>query len=60
VLCERGIKTFETATPILWIGRHRIGEEWSHLPVIAIPHTAPHAQYGSAMSKAAVRPERTV
>jgi 3-deoxy-7-phosphoheptulonate synthase len=56
VLCERGIRTFETATRnTLDIGCIPVVKSKSHLPIIVDPsHAAGHVQYVPALSKAAL------
>ncbi len=56
ILCERGIRTFETATRnTLDISCIPVLKELTHLPVVIDPsHGTGHWQYVSAMSKAAV------
>lgn len=56
VLCERGIRTFETATRnTLDIGCIPVVKAKSHLPIIIDPsHAAGHVQYVPALSKAAI------
>ena len=42
MLCERGIRTFETATRnTLDINAIPVLKQWTHLPVFAIPATPP-------------------
>ncbi|MFZ5996488.1 MAG: 3-deoxy-7-phosphoheptulonate synthase [Nitrospirota bacterium] len=56
VLCERGIRTFETATrSTLDISCVPVVKAKSHLPIIIDPsHAAGHVQYVPALSKAAI------
>jgi len=56
VLCERGIRTFETATRnTLDISAVPVVKSLSHLPIIVDPsHTAGKAQYILPLSKAAI------
>ncbi|MBI3052282.1 3-deoxy-7-phosphoheptulonate synthase [Candidatus Woesearchaeota archaeon] len=56
VLCERGIRTFETATrSTLDIGAVPVLREETHLPVIVDPsHAAGNRNYVGALAKAAV------
>jgi 3-deoxy-7-phosphoheptulonate synthase len=56
VLCERGIRTFETATRNTTdINAIPVLKSLTHLPVILDPsHSTGHANYVSAVSKAAV------
>lgn len=56
VLCERGMRTFETATRnTLDIGCIPVVKDKSHLPIIVDPsHAAGHAAYVPSLSKAAV------
>lgn len=56
VLCERGIRTFETATRnTLDISCVPVVKERSHLPIIIDPsHAAGHWHYVPALSKAAI------
>jgi 3-deoxy-7-phosphoheptulonate synthase len=56
VLCERGIRTFETATRnTLDISCIPVVKEKSHLPIIVDPsHAAGHSHYVPALSKAAI------
>jgi 3-deoxy-7-phosphoheptulonate synthase len=56
VLCERGMRTFETATRnTLDIGCVPVVKSKSHLPIIVDPsHAAGHTAYVPALSKAAV------
>jgi 3-deoxy-7-phosphoheptulonate synthase len=56
ILCERGIRTFETATRnTLDLSAIPVLKEKTHLPVIADPsHGTGHHQYVAAMSFAAV------
>jgi len=56
VLCERGIRTFETATRnTLDISCIPVVKERSHLPIIIDPsHAAGHWHYVPALSKAAI------
>jgi 3-deoxy-7-phosphoheptulonate synthase len=56
VLCERGIRTFETATrSTLDVSCVPVVKAKSHLPIIIDPsHAAGHVQYVPALSKAAV------
>jgi len=56
VLCERGIRTFETATRnTLDISAVPVIKEKTHLPIIIDPsHAAGHWQYVTPLSKAAV------
>jgi 3-deoxy-7-phosphoheptulonate synthase len=56
VLCERGIKTFETATRnTLDISAVPVVKNTSHLPIIVDPsHAAGKTQYISALSRAAI------
>jgi 3-deoxy-7-phosphoheptulonate synthase len=56
VLCERGIRTFETATRnTLDLNAVPVLKEWAHLPVIVDPsHGTGHWQYVTPMAYAAV------
>lgn len=56
ILCERGIRTFETATRnTLDISSIPIAKEFSHLPVIVDPsHSSGSWKYVNPLSKAAV------
>lgn len=56
ILCERGIRTFETATRnTLDVSSIPIVKEFSHLPVIADPsHSAGSWKYVNPLSKAAI------
>ncbi|HPP13422.1 MAG TPA: 3-deoxy-7-phosphoheptulonate synthase, partial [bacterium] len=56
LLCERGIRTFETATRYtLDISCIPVVRQYSHLPVIVDPsHAAGHRQYVTALSLAAL------
>jgi len=56
VLCERGIRTFETSTRnTLDISCVPVVKEKSHLPIIVDPsHAAGHWHYVPALSKAAI------
>lgn len=56
VLCERGIRTFETATRFtLDLNAVPVLKKLSHLPVIVDPsHGTGHWEYVSPMAKAAV------
>lgn len=56
ILCERGIRTFETSTRnTLDLSAIAVIRKMSHLPVIVDPsHAAGHRDYVSALSKAAV------
>ena len=56
ILCERGIRTIETATRnTLDLSAIPVIKEWSHLPVIVDPsHATGHAKYVKSMSLAAV------
>ncbi|MGD9808123.1 MAG: 3-deoxy-7-phosphoheptulonate synthase [Deferribacterales bacterium] len=56
ILCERGLRTFETATRnTLDISAVPVIKEKSHLPIIIDPsHAAGHWQYVGPLSKAAV------
>jgi 3-deoxy-7-phosphoheptulonate synthase len=56
VLCERGIRTFETATRnTLDISAVPVLKELTHLPVIVDPsHAAGHAKYVLSLARAAV------
>ncbi|MBZ0155034.1 MAG: 3-deoxy-7-phosphoheptulonate synthase [Alphaproteobacteria bacterium] len=56
VLCERGIRTFETSTRnTLDVSCIPVVKAKSHLPIIIDPsHAAGHVQYVPALSKAAV------
>lgn len=56
ILCERGIRTFETATRnTLDISAIPVVKEKSHLPIIVDPsHAAGKAKYVPALSKAAI------
>jgi 3-deoxy-7-phosphoheptulonate synthase len=56
ILCERGIRTFETATRNTTdINAVPVLKSLTHLPVILDPsHSTGHANYVSAISKAAV------
>jgi len=56
VLCERGIRTFETATRnTLDISAVPVIKDKSHLPIIIDPsHSGGHRQYVPALSKAAI------
>jgi 3-deoxy-7-phosphoheptulonate synthase len=56
MLCERGIRTFETATRnTLDISAVPVLKEWTHLPVIVDPsHAAGHWRYVAPLAKAAV------
>lgn len=56
VLCERGIRTFETATRnTLDISAIPVVKHLSHLPIIVDPsHAAGKSQYVNALSRAAV------
>jgi 3-deoxy-7-phosphoheptulonate synthase len=56
VLCERGIRTFETATRFtLDLNAIPVVKKLSHLPVVVDPsHGTGHWEYVSAMAKAAL------
>jgi len=56
ILCERGIRTFETATRnTLDLSAIPVVKELSHLPIIVDPsHATGHAKYVETMSLAAV------
>ncbi|MBI5815158.1 MAG: 3-deoxy-7-phosphoheptulonate synthase [Nitrospinae bacterium] len=56
ILCERGIRTFETATRnTLDLSAVPVVKEKTHLPIIVDPsHGVGHWQYVASMSKAAV------
>ena len=56
ILCERGIRTFETATRnTLDISAVPVLKELTHLPVIIDPsHSAGHAKYVLPLTRAAV------
>ncbi len=56
VLCERGIRTFETATRnTLDLSAVPVLKEWSHLPVIVDPsHGTGHWQYVQPMAFASI------
>ena len=56
MLCERGIRTFETATRFtLDLGAIPVLRRLSHLPVIVDPsHAAGYAEYVPALAKAAI------
>ena len=56
ILCERGIRTFETATRnTLDLSAIPVVKELSHLPIIVDPsHATGHAKYVESMSLAAV------
>jgi 3-deoxy-7-phosphoheptulonate synthase len=56
ILCERGIRTFETATRnTLDISCVPVVKDKSHLPIIIDPsHSGGHRQYVSALSRAAI------
>lgn len=56
ILCERGIRTFETATRnTLDISCVPVVKDKSHLPIIIDPsHSGGYRQYVSALSKAAI------
>ena len=56
ILCERGIRTFETATRFtLDLNAVPVLNELTHLPVIVDPaHGTGHWKYVTAMSKAAI------
>jgi len=56
ILCERGIRTFETATRnTLDLSAIPVVKELSHLPIIIDPsHATGHAKYVETMSMAAV------
>jgi len=56
ILCERGIRTFETATRnTLDISCIPVIKDKSHLPIIIDPsHASGHSQYISALAKAAI------
>ena len=56
ILCERGIRTFETATRnTLDISAVPVLKELTHLPVIIDPsHAAGHAKYVLPLARAAV------
>ncbi|MHB1404071.1 MAG: 3-deoxy-7-phosphoheptulonate synthase [Desulfitobacteriaceae bacterium] len=56
ILCERGIRTFETSTRnTLDLSAIAVIRKMSHLPVIVDPsHAAGHREYVPALSKAAV------
>jgi len=56
ILCERGIRTFETATRnTLDLSAIPVAKELSHLPIIVDPsHATGHAKYVESMSLAAV------
>ena len=56
ILCERGIRTFETATRnTLDLSAIPVVKELSHLPIIVDPsHSTGHAKYVETMSMAAV------
>jgi len=61
VLCERGIRTFETATRnTLDISAVPVVKSLSHLPIIVDPsHAAGKAQYILPLSKAAIAAAQT-
>jgi len=61
VLCERGIRTFETATRnTLDISAVPVVKSLSHLPIIVDPsHAAGKAQYILPLSKAAIARAQT-
>jgi len=56
ILCERGIRTFETATRNTFdVGAIPVAKRLSHLPVVADPsHASGKWQYVPALAKAAV------
>ncbi len=56
ILCERGIRTYETATRnTMDISAVPAIKEMSHLPIIADPsHATGHAKYVPSMAKAAI------
>jgi 3-deoxy-7-phosphoheptulonate synthase len=56
ILCERGIRTFETATRnTLDLNAVPVLKEWTHLPVIVDPsHGTGHWQYVTAMAYASI------
>ncbi|MBI4666890.1 MAG: 3-deoxy-7-phosphoheptulonate synthase [Nitrospinae bacterium] len=56
ILCERGIRTFETATRnTLDLSAVPVAKEKTHLPIIVDPsHGVGHWQYVASMSKAAI------
>jgi 3-deoxy-7-phosphoheptulonate synthase len=56
VLCERGIRTFETATRnTLDLAAVPVLKEWTHLPVVVDPsHGTGHWQYVTPMAYAAI------
>ncbi|MCK9478908.1 MAG: 3-deoxy-7-phosphoheptulonate synthase [Firmicutes bacterium] len=56
ILCERGIRTYETATRnTMDISAIPVIKEISHLPVIADPsHATGHSKYVPSMAKAAI------
>jgi len=56
VLCERGIRTFETATRnTLDLAAVPVLKEWSHLPVVVDPsHGTGHWQYVTPMALASI------
>jgi 3-deoxy-7-phosphoheptulonate synthase len=56
ILCERGIRTFETATRFtLDLNAIPVVKKLSHLPVMVDPsHGTGHWEYVSAMAKAAL------
>ena len=56
ILCERGIRTFETATRFtLDISAIPVAKKLSHLPVIVDPsHAAGHRDLVAALSRAAI------
>jgi len=56
ILCERGIRTFETATRnTLDLSAIPVVKELSHLPIVVDPsHATGHAKYVGAMALAAV------
>jgi len=56
ILCERGIRTFETATRnTLDLNAVPVLKEWTHLPIIVDPsHGTGHWQYVTAMAYASI------
>ena len=56
ILCERGIRTFETATRnTLDLGAVAVVKQQSHLPVVVDPsHATGHAEFVPAMAAAAI------
>ena len=61
ILCERGIRTFETATRnTLDLSAIPVSKEKTHLPVVVDPsHAVGHSRFVSPMAKQPWRRERT-